>query len=191
VERCLSKEELLAALDAPAERVKEAPIDTLSQWSGALKLPFKVRAEICEWMYATLSNLRKVKRDSNEEHFVSAKRQKVEESVTEGEALSEDGLEQLGVDEDPPVVTPLVPTEDAQGNQKAAKHDDAEVPTHLWNERARQGSRLKLSDRQLDCVRVCALKYWKRLVAKGFHDQCRQWRIEARQTGKKGILEWI
>ena len=55
---------------------------------------------------------------------------------------------------------------DAQGKQKAAKHDDAEVPIYLWNDRVRTGSQLNLSDAELNCVQTCALGYWKRLVAR-------------------------
>lgn len=64
---------------------------------------------------------------------------------------------------------PEPPRVDTQGAQKVVKHDDAEARVHLWNERARQGLRMSLDDRELDCIRVCLLKYWKRFVARCFH----------------------
>ena len=102
------------------------------------------------------------------EPCASAKWQRVEGRVGGDKAFYEEDIEGLSVQKNPQKGIPLQPLNDIQGDQKAAKHDDAEVPTHLWNERAREGSRLKLSDRQLDCVCVCALRYWKRLIAKGF-----------------------
>jgi hypothetical protein len=56
------------------------------------------------------------------------------------------------------------------------KHNDAEVPTYLWNDHARQDSHLNLSDWELDYIRVCKLRYWKRLVATEFGRHCRLWR---------------
>jgi hypothetical protein len=44
-----------------------------------------------------------------------------------------------------------LPGLDKAAQDKAAKHDDAEVPIHLWNDRVRENlSHLKLSDEDLD-----------------------------------------
>lgn len=67
--------------------------------------------------------------------------------------------------------------------QKAAKHNDAEVPVHLWNERASSGSRVTLQDRELDCLRNCLLWYWKCLVTKSFYLECQKWRHTAHAGG--------
>jgi hypothetical protein len=80
---------------------------------------------------------------------------------------------------------------DTQGAQKAAKQDDAAVPVHLWNECVRKGSHTILDDQELDLIRDCLLKYWKRLVARCFQLVCRQWRLEAHESGHAVNLAWI
>jgi hypothetical protein len=76
----------------------------------------------------------------------------------------------LGTDSKAQAIT--IPDE-SQPPQKAAKHDDAKVPVHLWNERVRKDSHLKLDDRELDCVQACLLAHWKKRVAKGFAENCK------------------
>ena len=56
-----------------------------------------------------------------------------------------------------------------QGQDKAAKHNAAEVPIHLWNERVRENlSHLKLSDGDLNRLRQCLLACWKWRVGRDF-----------------------
>jgi hypothetical protein len=69
---------------------------------------------------------------------------------------------------------------DVHGAQKAAKADDAKVPVHLWNERARKDSCMKPDDRELDRLRAWALQYWKHLITGVFARQCKWWREEAK-----------
>jgi hypothetical protein len=138
----LGTKELLAALDVPATKIKKTSEEMAQKWCQELKLPLKIRVEVCDWIYQVLgvSSEQRKRRANEPERSCAEKRAKV----------------------DCPQADQPEPKVDLQGNQKAAKHDDAEVPVHLWNDRARNDSPfLNLSDEELDCVRHCALAYWK------------------------------
>jgi hypothetical protein len=129
--RRLSEQELLAALDVPAARSKTLSPDTARRWCRELKLPLKVRVEVCEWISQYITSLHGEKRQADGMEVPgNGKRAK----------LSHPGQMGTRVDADMRNVDPL--QIDAQGKQKAAKHDDAEVPIYLWNDRARTGSQL-------------------------------------------------
>jgi hypothetical protein len=50
---------------------------------------------------------------------------------------------------------------------------------------------LNLSDQDLDSIRSCLLRYWKRLVATGFSRHCRRWRLAAHELGMESVLTSI
>jgi hypothetical protein len=151
---------LLAALDVPAQRIKGARPELKRGWAKELSLPFKVRAEVCEWLYTLLAPPRRPKRPAGTEiSEVGVKRHKEEKKTLE-------------VADSPWSSGSKPPLKDEYQDQKAAKHDDAAVPVHLWNERVRRGSRVTLSDEELEGLRFVLLKYWKRLVGKGFAMWC-------------------
>jgi hypothetical protein len=53
-ERLLSGSKLLAAMDVPGVQLKEATDDLTQTWGSELKLPFKVQAEVFDWLYHIL-----------------------------------------------------------------------------------------------------------------------------------------
>ena len=55
VARPLSNPELLTALDVPATKIKGAGPDMAQRWAKEITLPFKVRAEVSEWLYSLLA----------------------------------------------------------------------------------------------------------------------------------------
>lgn len=188
VERPLTTDELLAALDVPAERVREVAPEVAQRWKEELKLPFKVRGEVCEWLYDLLTGSPRIpngdlqdcgqrKRKAKETEGPLCKKPRFDEAHESAEAQVSAGEEYH--------------RKDTQSSQKAAKHDDAEVPVELWNERARKDSQLKLTDEELDRMRECLLRYWKRLIARNFGEFCRSLREEARLLRRTVNIDWI
>lgn len=79
VARQLSDPELLTALDVPAEKIKGAGPEIAHRWTRELTLPFKVRAEVSKWLYASLTPIRTPKCPACKEPAeTSSKRQKAE-----------------------------------------------------------------------------------------------------------------
>ena len=142
VQRRLEDKELLLALDVPGTRKRGADADTLRGWRAELSLPFKVRHAVGEWVQRSAAPHRKRRLDSP--RLPAAKRSAAHhpptETTREGESL--EVLEGRGE------VKAFLADEHA--DQKVAKHDDAEVPVHLWNDRVRAGSCVILQDRELD-----------------------------------------
>lgn len=66
-----------------------------------------------------------------------------------------------------------LPGLDKAAQDKAAKHDNAEVPIHLWNDRVRENLlHLKLSDKDLDWLQWSMLVCWKWRVGQDFSQHC-------------------
>lgn len=185
VERCLSVRELLSALDAPTEKVKAATGPELSQWARELTLPFKVRREVCEWLYILVTQ-----RDPNESSTMG-KAKRPAEGPFGPEAKRLRRAEENPVEKTCSIPPQGVSSNDPQSQQKAAKHDDAEVPVALWNDRVRQGSRLTLTDQELDLIRNLLLTYWKKLVARNFASWCWRTREEAKLKNEEADREQI
>jgi hypothetical protein len=180
VTRPLSVSELLLAMDVPGTHVKAASNDAAYKWSHELKLPFKVRTEVIDWVRWVVGTCR-TKRQLPAPTLPAPKRARpASDPGTMALLTTPAGTEQ----HDPPWVDP-------QGAQKAAKQDDAEAPVHLWNEHVRQGSHTILDDQELDLIRACLLKYWKHLVARRFHPVCHQWCLEVQASGHRVNLDWI
>lgn len=157
VECGLSNRELLWALDAPVDRVKAATATELSEWSRELTLPFKVQQEVCEWVYAIVTQ-----QHSNEAGHTQVTMSKAKCPAKEPIGPKAKWLRRTNEDlEGKPcsISAQGVSSNDTQSQQKAAKHDDAEVPVALWNDHVRQGSRLTLSDQELDRIRNLLLTY--------------------------------
>lgn len=191
VERLLTTGELLAALDVPGERVKGAGKEAAERWKEELKLPFKVRGEVCEWLYELLASPAVAATGGGASDYSNPRKRRIE--MTEGSPQhkrpwADPELTSTGTGAS---LTEEPHKKDTQANQKAAKHDDAEVPVSLWNERARAGSGVMLTDGQLDRIRECLLRYWKRLVARDFGHWCRKQREGARVLGQPINTEWI
>jgi hypothetical protein len=161
----------------PATRIKGADEATLRVWTRQLQLPMKVHAKVSNWVHNVLTRPER-KRPAitvRQEGLAKFQCKHSLEEHGQGEATQGD----VGVAED------WGPKkEDTQGAQKVAKHDNAEVPVYLWNDRARADSLLTPSDEDLDCIRVCTLRYWKRLVVRTFECHCRIWREDAKWTGQ-------
>jgi hypothetical protein len=135
----LSDQELLAALDVAAPKIKGPDETTLCVWAKQLRLPMKVRAKVCEWVHRILNRSEGKRSAPALDEEGSAKlRHKVwvtecdqqEATHREVEVVENQGVER----------------EHTQSAQKAAKHDDVEVPAYLWNNRARTHLPLRLSD---------------------------------------------
>jgi hypothetical protein len=163
----------MGALDVPAVSIKAADVPTMELLGRELRLPFKVRAEIRAWVCVIIGQW---KRPLVDRVDPDAKRTKLG-------VLTSETVTAVGTDGDTPPRDNL-----RQANQK---HDDAKVPVHLWNDRARRDSHLKLSDQDLDCIRVCLLWYWKRLVATEFSRHCKRWHLASYEIGLDSVLTSI
>ena len=75
VTRKLTDSEFLAALDVPATRAKTADVPTAQLWGRELRIPFKVRLEVCDWV-CSLARAGSRKRLSTEGDQREAKRPK-------------------------------------------------------------------------------------------------------------------
>ena len=192
--RQLSAKELLMAMDMPAVVVKAYGKKFHEKWATELKVPYKARFEILRGLRDLFQGVLPKKINPSSATTNSGG------SVREDEASGGGGGEKKRarlccstehqggkdhVDESPMVL--LVSTKGQRvsslSHLKAAKADDAAVPTLLWDNRCRRGSPVmdaNASDnlggnstlaawaRLLHALRVGALKNWKRRVASSF-----------------------
>jgi hypothetical protein len=187
VTRKLTDSELLAALDVPVTRTKATNAPTAQLWGRELRVPFKVRAEVCDWVFR-LAWARRQKQPSSEGGQREAKRSKVDCAGYPPQGW-EEGCSTPSPSGDVGDEGGIPPQDNLQLAKR--KHDNAEVQDHLWNDRARQDLHLKLSDGELDRLRVCLIWYWKQLVATEFARQCRKWQKESYKIGKDNVLKSI
>jgi hypothetical protein len=180
VRRQLSPAKLLVALDVPSMRVKQVDAGTTLEWIRLLHLPLKVCAEVCEWLYELLRVGGRKRRAEEDVPAESTWLQKIGRTMDAGdtEGTLPPGKLSAGLKAE------CVPQDllglDKVAQDKAAKHDDAEVPIHLWNDKVRENlSHLKLSDEDLDRMRQLVLVCWKPRVGWDFGQHCRRLRVEA------------
>ena len=174
VERKISSRELAVALDFPAALHKKGSEQELDRWTVDIGVPFKSRVQVARSILGWMNDRReandqKERSDEMSEESLSDMGQgpRSQTRMTENcelfTSLDSEGGGSLNMEE-----------RREDGNLKATKADDAEIPTYLWDDRiCSHFDMTSVSDRgrgiqALSVIRRVALKYWKRLVCSDF-----------------------